>query len=256
MATRAEPRRYTDLAEISFFGKRLKVLDLSREISPEIPVYPGHMKVAMWDHLTHEESRLRLGDTPFRGYGVKGISLCDHDSTHMDAIYHFNPDRPDLTIDAFPIEGCFTDGAWIDVSDVPPRTHITLDRVRRAMDDAGIERLPEGGTLLYYTGAARLWREPLAFVSQYPGLDEEASRWILDQGVVNVLTDAVSTDNPADLTYPNHRAHAEYLVNHTEIVNNIERIPVHQGFGVVLVPLRLVGCTGSPVRIFALWESR
>lgn len=255
MTTRAEPRRYADLAEISFLGRRLKVLDLSREISPEIPVYPGHMKVVMWDHLTHAESRLRLGDTPFRGYAVKGISLCDHDSTHMDAIYHFNPDRPDLTIDAFPIEGCFTEGAWLDVSDVPPRTHITLDRIRRAMDEAELERLPEGGTLLYYTGAAKLWHDALAFVSQYPGLDEEASRWILDQGVVNVLTDAVSTDNPADLTYPNHRTHAEYLVNHTEVVANIERIPVHQGFSVLLVPLRLVGCTGSPVRIFALWEA-
>jgi len=254
MSARAEPRTYSDLAEVTFFGKRLKVLDLSREISPEIPVYPGHMKVNIWTHLSHEESRLRLGDTPFRGYAVKGIVLCDHDSTHMDAIYHFNPDRPDLTIDAVPIELSFTEGVWLDLSDVPPRSHITLERVRRAMHDAGVERLPRGGTLLYYTGAARKWDDHLAYVSQYPGLDAEASRWILDQGVVNVLTDAVSTDNPADLTYPNHTAHAEYLVNHTEVVNNIDRIPMHQGFSVLLAPLRLVGCTGSPVRVFALWE--
>jgi kynurenine formamidase len=237
------------------FGKRLTVLDLTRELSPEIPVYPGHMKVAMWDHLTHAESRMRLGDTPFRGYAVKGIALCDHDSTHMDAISHFHPDRPDLSIEAFPLEHCFTEAVWIDVSDVPPRTHITLERVRRAMDAAGIERLPEGGALLYYTGAGRLWGEGLRFVSEYPGLDGEASRWILDQGVVNVLTDAVSTDNPADVTYPNHTAHAERLVNHTEVVANIERIPVHQGFTLMVVPLRLVGATGSPVRVLALWEA-
>jgi len=245
-------RVYAEQAEITLFGKRLAVLDLTREISPDIPVYPGHMKVAMWDHLTHAESRMRLGDTPFRGYAVKGISMCDHDSTHMDAISHFHPDRPDLSIDAFPIEHCFVEAAWIDVSDVPPRTHITLDRVRRAMDSASIDGLPAGGALLYYTGAR--WDEPLRFVSEYPGLDAEASRWILDQGVTNVLTDAVSTDNPADITYPNHTAHAERLVNHTEVVANIERIPVHSGFTVMIVPLRLVGATGSPVRIFALWE--
>lgn len=250
-----EPRPYSELAEVTFLGRRLKVLDLSREISPDIPVYPGHMKVDFWTHMSHEESRMRLGDTPFRGYAVKGIVLCDHDSTHVDAIYHFNPDRPDLTTEAIPLELSFTDGTWLDVSDVPPRQHITLDRVRRAMEEAGVERLPEGGTLLYYTGAAKLWGEPLAYVSRYPGLDAQASRWILDQGVVNVLTDAVSTDNPADLSYPNHVAHAEYLVNHTEVVNNIERIPIHQGFGVLLSPLRLVGCTGSPVRIFAVWEA-
>ena len=247
-------RTYSEQAEIALFGKRIAVLDLTRELGPGIPVYPGHMKVAMWDHLTHEESRMRLGDTPFRGYAVKGIALCDHDSTHMDAVYHFNPDRPDLSIDAFPIEHCFTEAAWIDVSDVPPRTHITLDRVRAAMSDAGIERLPEGGTLLYYTGAARNWGDAASFVSEYPGLDGEASRWILDQGVVNVLTDAISTDNPADVTYPNHTAHAERLVNHTEVVANIERIPRHEGFTVMVAPLRLAGATGSPVRVFAMWQ--
>jgi kynurenine formamidase len=199
---------------------------------------------------------MRMGDTPFRGYAVKGLAMCDHDSTHMDAISHFHPDRPDLSIDAFPIEHCFAEAVWIDVSDVPPRTHITLDRVRRALDDAGVEGLPSGGALVYYTGAARLWGDGRRFVSEYPGLDSEASRWILDQGVSNVLTDAVSTDNPADVTYPNHTAHAERLVNHTEIVANIEKIPVHSGFTVMIVPLRLVGATGSPVRIFALWEPR
>ncbi len=255
MATRQQPKTYSEMAEITFFGKRLKVLDLSREISSQIPVYPGHMKVTIWDHMTHAESRLRLGDSLFRGYGVKGISFCDHDSTHMDAIFHFNEERPDLTIDAFAIENSFSEGVWIDVSDVAPRTHITLDRVRRAMDAAGVEALPAGSTLLYYTGAARKWDRPLEFVSQYPGLNEEASRWILDQEVINVLTDAVSTDNPADLDYPNHRVHADYLINHTEVVNNIDRIPVHQGFSVMVIPLRLVGCTGSPVRIFALWEA-
>src|SRR5437879_5029343 len=255
MGARAEPRTYTDLAEVSFFGKRLKVLDLSREISPDIPVYPGHMKVNFWTHLSHEESRMRLGDTPFRGYAVKGIVLCDHDSTHMGAVYHFNPDRPDLTIDAVPIDLTFTEGAWLDFSDVPPRSHITLERVRRAMRDAGVESLPRGGTLLYYTGAARSWEDHLAYVSQYPGLDAEASRWILDQGVVNVLTDAVSTDNPADLSYPNHTAHAEYLVNHTEVVNNINRLPRHKDSSVMVIPLRLTGCTGSPVRIFAVWPA-
>ncbi len=193
----------------------------------------------MWDHMTHAESRLRLGSSPFKGYAVKGISFCDHDSTHMDAIYHFNCDRPDLTVDTFAIENSFMEAAWIDLSDAAPRTSISLDQVKRAMEQAKIERLPEGGALLYFTGAAKNWEKALEFVHNYPGLDEKASRWILDQGVLNVLTDAVSTDNPADLGYPNHRMHAEYLVNHTEAVNNIDRIPRHSGFSIMLIPLVL-----------------
>jgi kynurenine formamidase len=244
---------YSEQTQVTFFGRRLSALDLSREISPDIPIYPGHAKVAFWDHLTHEESKLRLGDSPF-SYTVKGMALCDHVSTHLDAISHLNAARQDLSIETFPLESCFTEGAWIDLSEAPPRTHITLDMVRRAMDAAGLDRLPDGGTLLYYTGAARSWDDAMTFNTQYPGLDEEASRWILDQGVVNVMTDAVSTDNPADITYPNHRVHAEYLVNHTEVVNNIDRIPIHTGFWVVMLPLRFVGLSGSPVRVVALWE--
>jgi kynurenine formamidase len=110
----------------------------------------------------------------------------------MDAVWHLNPDRPDLTIDRVP------------------------------------DPLPHGG-----------------------GLDR---CWILDHGAVNVLTDAVSTRNPADLTYPNHRVHAEYPVNLTEVVNNNEKIPMHQGFSVMVFPLRFVGGTASPVRV-AVWEA-
>jgi len=253
LAIRQEPKAYSEQTQVEFLGRRFNALDLSREISPDIPVYPGHARIAFWTHLSHEESKLRLGDSPF-SYTVKGMVMCDHVSTHLDAISHLNAERQDLTIDRFPLEKCFTAGAWLDLSEAPPRTHITLKMVQEAMGRAQLERLPAGGSVLYYTGAQRRWDDHMAYNTQYPGLDEEASRFILDQGVVNVLTDAVSTDNPADITYPNHRVHAEYLVNHTEVVNNIERIPVHSGFWLVLLPLRLVGLSGSPVRIVALWE--
>lgn len=213
------------------------------------------MKTNFWWHMTHRESKLRIGeDSAFQGYGVKGIVMCDHVSTHVDAVYHFNADRPDLTVDRIPLETMITPAAWIDLSFVEPRTNITLRDVRQAMGKAAVERLAAGSSLLYYTGASERWNDPLAFVTQYPGLDSEASNWILDQGVLNVLTDAPSTDNPADLSYHNHRAHGERGVVHTEIVANIDKIPLHQGFVLVLTPLRLKGCTGSPVRALALWE--
>jgi kynurenine formamidase len=185
---------------------------------------------------------------------VRGMVASEHVSTHVDAIWHFNPDRPDLTIDRVPWQHLITPAAWIDVSDVAPRTHITLERVRRALDDAEVELRP-GMTLLYHTGAGDLWEEPLRFVAEYAGLDREASAWLLDQGIVNLGTDAVSTDNPADLHYPNHLTHAERLVIHTEMVANITRIPRHSGFWVAFLPLRLVGGTGSPARALALWEA-
>jgi kynurenine formamidase len=248
------PGDYSDYAEIDLLGHRVAVLEISREVSPDIPVYPGHVGVAFWEHLTHEQvRRQRLPpDSPFQGYAVRGVVMSEHVSTHVDSIWHFQPARPDLTIDRVPWQHLITPAAWIDVSDVPPGEHITLPRVQAALGDAGVTLRP-GMTLLYRTGADEQWHDPFAFTSDYPGLDREASEWLLDQGLVNLATDAVSTDTPADPSYPNHSVHAERLVIHTEVVANIGRIPRHDGFWVGFFPLRLVGGTGSPARAVALW---
>jgi kynurenine formamidase len=253
---RPGPGDYRDEVEVELLGRRVRILDLSREVSETMPVYPGHVSVNFWDHLTHEQvKRQRLPeDSPFRGYAVRGMVGSEHVSTHVDAVWHFNPDRPDLTIDRVPFEHLITPAAWIDVSDVAPEPHITLDRLRDALGRAEIELEP-GMTLLYYTGWGELWDDPFAFVEGYPGLDAEASEWLLDRGIVNLGTDAPSTDHPRDLEYPNHRVHGERCVIHTEMVHNITRIPLQEGFWVAFFPLRLEGGTGSPARAVALWEA-
>ncbi len=254
MTRGAESFPKEDVLEV--FSRRMHVLDLSHEISDDTFVYPGHMKVATWWHLTHEESVMRLGETDFWGYGVKGMSLCEHVSTHVDAVFHFNPNRPDLAVDTIPLSTMVTPAAWSDLSFVEPRTDITLDQLKHAIDDAGVSVEP-GSTLLYHTGAESHWGKDLrAFSQQYPGMGEEASRWLLDRGIVNLCTDAVSTDNPANLRYPNHRLHGERLVVHTENIANMTAIPVHQGFWFVMLPLRFVGMTGSPIRPLAMWDER
>jgi kynurenine formamidase len=252
--TRGNAYAPTEVLEV--FGRKLRVLDLGHELSDDIPVYPGHMKVATWWHLTHEESRMRMGDTDFWGYGVRGMSLCEHVSTHVDAIFHFNPTRPDLAVDTIPLSTMITPAAWVDLSFVEPRTDISLDQLRRALDEAGIVVEP-GSTLLYYTGAESYWdKDPKTFLTDYPGMGEEASKWLLDQGIVNLCTDAISTDNPTNMNYPNHKAHGERLVVHTENVANMTKIPVHHGFWFMMLPLRFVGMTGSPIRPLALWDER
>jgi kynurenine formamidase len=256
MAPMTSPGDYRDEVEVELLGRKVRILEISREVSDTMPIYPGHVGVAFWDHLTHDQvKKLRLpADSPFDGYAVRGMVMSEHVSTHVDAVWHFNQHRPDLTIDRVPWENLITPAAWVDVSDVSPRTHITRDRMQRALADAGVT-LRSGMTLLYHTGAGDNWDDAIAFVTEYPGLDLEASEWLLDQGIVNLGTDAVSTDNPADLSYPNHRTHAAREVIHTEMVANITRIPRHDGFYVMFFPLRLVGGTGSPARAIALWEA-
>jgi kynurenine formamidase len=249
-----DTKTYRDTESIELFGRRMQVLDLGHELSDDIPVYPGHMKVATWWHLTHEESLMRMGDTDFWGYGVRGMSLCEHVSTHVDAIFHFNPTRPDLTVDTIPLSTMITPAAWIDLSFVEPRTDISLDQLKSALDANSVTVEP-GSTLLYHTGVERFWKsDAKRFLTEYPGMGRDASHWLLDQGIVNLCTDAISTDSPANIRYPNHRAHGERLVVHTELLANMTRIPLHQGFWFMMVPLRFKGMTGSPIRPLALWE--
>jgi len=70
------PGDYRDEVEIELLGKQVKVLEISREVSETMPVYPGHISVNFWDHLTHEQvKRQRLpADSPFRGYAVRGLA--------------------------------------------------------------------------------------------------------------------------------------------------------------------------------------
>jgi kynurenine formamidase len=246
---------YRDEVELDLLGRRVRVLELSREVSPTMPIYPGHVGVTFWDHLTHEQvRRQRLPEgSPFKGYAVRGMVASEHVSTHVDAVWHFNPDRPDLTIDKLPWEHLITPAVWIDVSDVAPEPHITRERIERGLADQGKELRP-GVTLLYYTGWGEKWDDPFEFVKGYPGLDLEASEWLIDQGIANLCTDAPSTDHPADLEYPNHRTHGERCVIHTEMVHNMTRLPRDRDFWVMFFPLRLEGGTGSPARAIAVWE--
>ena len=250
-----EPKRYSETFTVRLFGRTIRGLDLTHPLGPSTPAYPGHAKTSFWTHLSHAECKLRLGtQDEFPGYSVCGIVTCDHASTHLDAVCHMNPERPDLTVDQVSLEDLMTPGTWIDLSFVAPRTHISLPDVRRAMDAAGLERLEAGSTLLYWTGIGGHFDDPVRFVTQYPGLDYAATNWILDQGVVNLMTDAPSTDNPADLSYPNHLSHGRRLVVHTELTANVNKLPRHAGFYVLVLPLRWQGLSGSPVRALALWE--
>lgn len=249
----SEYRSWQDRGQFEFLGRTVQYLDLTRELGPDIPVYPGHARTAFWWHMTHEECVMRLGDTPFEGYGSMGIATSDHVATHVDAIYHFNKHRPDLTAEKIPVEVMITPAAWIDLAHAPKPGHITLDMVKRALEKAEVTLKP-GMTLLYYTGISEYYHDAKTFVSKYPGLDHEASEWLLNQGIANLVTDALSTDTPIDVTYPNHTLHGQRLVHHTENAANINRIPRHQGFYFGMFPLRLVGATGSPVRALAMWE--
>jgi kynurenine formamidase len=100
--------------------KGKKFIDLSQEIYTGMPVYPGHAKTVIWEHMSHEESRRNIG-TGF-SYRSSGIMMCDHGPTHIDSVSHLSTDPEAPSVDEIPLENCITSAICLDVSDIPAQS--------------------------------------------------------------------------------------------------------------------------------------
>lgn len=230
------------MGRIQVGEEEFTVTELSQRIYTGMPVYPGHLKTVIWDHLTHEETN-RHGFS----YAVKGVMLSDHTSTHVDALSHIIPG--DLSIAELPLDFFITPGVWVDLSHVLPRTYITKADILETLKDLHLA-IPPKSTFLYYTGASRHWGTP-RYLTDYPGLDRGAAAFLADSRCINIGCDAVSIDNPQDPSFPAHSVCRERKILNAENFTNVEKIPSHS-FWFLSLPLLIAEGTGSPIRALAL----
>ena len=227
-----------------------KIIDLTQEIYQGLPVYPGHLKTVIWTHLSHEECQRQLG-TGF-SYETRGILLCDHGPTHIDSVSHLsrNPDAP--PVDKIPLEHCITSGLCVDVSDIPQKTQFGRKKIEDELNRWGLT-IRKGDTILFYTGQYdRHYGKP-EYMTDYPGLNKEATEFIIDQGCINFGVDSPSPDMWYDKTYPCHRTCAERQVTHIENLCNLDQV-TGKRFTFIALPLRIRQGTGSPIRAVAILE--
>ena len=203
---------------MSFKGK---IIDLSQEIYQGMPVYPGHLKTVVWTHLSHEECQKQLG-TGF-SYETQGLMFCDHGPTHIDAVSHLSRDPDAPSVDKIPLENCITSGHLSRRERYPPE-----DTVREAEDRGRVERwnldIRKGDTILFYTAQYDRYYGKPEVHDRLPGLNREATEFIIDQGCVNFGVDSASPDMWYDKTYPCHSVCAERKVTHIENLCNLDKI--------------------------------
>lgn len=225
-----------------------QVIDLSQEIFQGMGVYPGHLKTVIWEHAGHAETAARFeGGFSFQSFG---LMLCDHGPTHVDALSHLDPRPEAATIDRMPLETFFGPGSCIDLSHKAPHAYISAADLEAAA--AGADVRP-GDVLLIYTATYdRFYGRP-EYTSQYPGLDESGSRWLLERGVKIFGVDSPSPDNPISRTYPVHMLCREHGITHYENLCNLDQL-LGRRFTFFGLPLRIRGGTGSPVRAIAILE--
>jgi kynurenine formamidase len=227
-----------------------KIIDLSQPIYQGMFVYPGHLKTVIWEHHTHEET-VKNFEGGF-SYQSRGLLMSDHGPTHVDALSHLDP-RPEApSIDRMPLDLFYGPATCIDVSTAPPQTYINASDLDSIVDRTGLD-VREGDILLFYTGTYNRYHGSKDYLSQYPGLDESGSMWLVERGIKTFGVDSPSLDNPISRTYPLHMMCRRYGITHYENLANLDQV-VGKRFTFVGFPLNIRNGTGSPVRAVALVE--
>src|SRR4030088_3429088 len=124
-------------------NKAMRIVDLSRELYPRPPTYPGQPPIIHGIWKTHEEAFAESGN--IQGNSVMFFSMSDHGGTHIDAPRHFG--KSDTPIYEYPLKRCIVRGNCIDLRHNKPRAEISPAELDAAVKKAGVP-IPKKGTVL------------------------------------------------------------------------------------------------------------
>ena len=230
--------------QVTMLSQPRTILDLSHPLqSGQVPACAGHPCFAASSVLSISKGN---------DANVHALALGTHTGTHLDAPSHF-----------------FTDGTPVDALDLSllvaapaivadvrhkgtPHARIVFEDIASAVDEA---RRREVRMLLLCTGWSHNWGK--GNYTDHPFLDVNAARRLWDAGVRVIGLDTQSPDQVAP-GFEGKDVHLVFLGSGGIIVENLnglERI-LERGWANVVVsmlPLRLAGLDGSPLRAVA-WE--
>jgi len=233
--------------EAMLLGRRVRLYDLSQEVSQRTQMHPLHPRVEVYPFESHANSLAALG-TGF-SYRSNLVIMSDHASTHVDAFTHFDPDPEAATIDQMPLDLFCGEAVCVDLSHLPPRAGITVGDVEGALAKDGLD-LRDSDIVLLYTGHYERTAGSPEYLTEFPGLEPDTARWLIEQGVKLFGNQAMSVDVPDRYTFPVHMVCRELGVTHLENVGPLAAV-AGKRFTLFAFPLKIVPGTGSPVRLVA-----
>lgn len=229
----------------------VEIIDLSQEIFPGMPVFPGLPEVQVTMHVSHEEWD-DLPDREVISPAVNRLEMGEHTGTHVDAINHMARQFRGQSIEKMPLTMFYTEGICLDLSHKGLRELIETDDLEQALTRAGLDIRP-GDTVLLCTDHYRR-----AFGTENwhhgPGISTDAARWF---GRQKIAAFGVETMSPGVLKVSNKEVHhicGEMGFTHYENMINLHQLIGRGRFRFIGLPLRIRGGTGSPVRAVAVFE--
>ena len=224
-----------------------RLVDLTDILGPETILWPGAPALEIVDAVTHAA----------HGYHARVFTTFEHAGTHFDAPEHFAPGGADTA--SIPIDELVVPAVVIDVSEkaaANPNAVIEPDDVAAFEEEHGT--IPAGSAVLMRSGWAQRKNSALGYAGsegttdlKFPGFGVDATRLLVDRGVVGLGVDTLGIDPGDKPDFPVHRtvSHPAGLW-HLENLINLEHLPAIGSVIAVGVP-RIAGGTGFPTRVFA-----
>jgi isatin hydrolase len=239
------------------------VVDLTQALGPDTPVIGLPPIFAASPGVTIDV--ISKYDERGPAWYWNTLRFGEHTGTHFDAPIHWvtGKDLPDNACDTIPARRFVGPACVVDVTADAARDAdflLTVERIEAWERAHG--RIPPGAWVLLRTGWSR--RAGAAFQNvgadgpHTPGFEAAASRFLANErGVLGVGVETIGTDAGQAATFdppfPNHTImHGAGRFGLASLCN-LDRLPP-TGAIVIAAPLKLVGGSGSPLRVLALVE--
>jgi arylformamidase len=217
----------------------MKIVDLSLPIEEGMMTFPTH-----WHPVVEVTI---LGRHGIEGRETRRVVLGTHTGTHADAPRHFIPNGG--AVDEIPLDVLIGPATVADFTGCKALQAIDVADLKQELGDKVPPRL------ILRTG----WSEHfgnLKFYNEYPFFSENAARWLVENGVRLIAMDTPSPDNPAHSRgtpkdSPNHKVLLGAGVVLVEYLTNLKFLTASE-VELIVMPLKLKGCDGSPVRCVAI----
>ena len=241
---------------------RIRVVDLTTPLEPATPVIDLPPMFAPSPGLSVTEISRYNDAGPAWYWNI--LHLGEHTGTHFDAPIHWvtGKELPDNTTDTIPPRKFIGPACVIDVAaDVAQNPDFLLTPERVQEWEATHGRIPAGAWVLLRTGwSARTSRAEFlnagADGAHSPGFAKACSEFLArERDVLGVGVETVGTDagqaGTFDPPFPNHSTmHGAGKFGITSLLN-LDQLPP-TGAVVIAAPLKIVGGSGSPLRVLAL----
>jgi len=207
------------------------VVDLSHDYTDDMPLYPGLPSPTFHDFAVVERD----------GYAMSEYHLLNHIGTHVDAPSHQIADG--ATLDQIPLARLVTEAVTVDLSGRSPGA-IGREELEPLLGD-----LAAGDWLFLYSNNGRNWGSEDYWTGwSYP--DAEASRGLIERGIVGIGFDGPSADPVDTETFELHKVWLGAGRMILENLTNLGQLP--RRAQVVVAPLKVRGANGAPARVLAL----